>query len=82
MPFDFTEVVAALAPRALFVNAPLRDSNFEVSGVRDCLDAARPVYERIFRAPGRLNAVYPETGHSFPVAAREAAYAFLDRWLR
>ncbi|MEP7272965.1 MAG: alpha/beta hydrolase family protein [Acidobacteriota bacterium] len=82
MPFDFPEVIAALAPRPLFISAPLRDENFEVSGVRDCVDAARPIYERIFRAGNRLVAVYPDVGHEFPTAVRQSAYAFLDRWLR
>ena len=35
MPFDFPGVLAALAPRPVFINAPLNDANFEVSGVRD-----------------------------------------------
>src|SRR5690606_23538160 len=34
VPFDFYEVLAAIAPRAIFVNAPLSDSNFEVTGVK------------------------------------------------
>lgn len=46
MPFDFTEGLAAIAPRALFVNAPDSDSNFEVSGVTDRVATARPVYEK------------------------------------
>lgn len=82
MPFDFSDVLMALAPRPLFINAPLRDGNFEVSGVRDCVAAAQPVYEKVFRAAGRLQAVYPEVAHSFPDEQRTAAYAFLDRWLR
>lgn len=82
MPFDFSDVLMALAPRPLFINAPLRDGNFEVSGVRDCVAAAQPVYEKVFRAAGRLQAVYPEVAHSFPDEQRIAAYAFLDRWLR
>ncbi len=81
MPFDFTEVVAALAPRPLFVNAPLRDANFEVSGVRDCLAAAKPVY-KLLGAAGKLVAVYPEAGHDFPPDARRAAYTFVDEALR
>jgi dienelactone hydrolase len=81
MPFDFTEVLGALAPRPVFINAPLKDANFEVSGVRDCVDAALPVYERIFRAADRLTAVYPDAGHDFPPDVREQAYAFLERWL-
>lgn len=81
MPFDFTEVLAAIAPRAVFVNAPLRDSNFEVSGVRDCLAAARPVYA-LFGAADKLTAVHPDSAHEFPPAARQAAYQFLDTALQ
>lgn len=82
IPFDFTEVLAALAPRAVFVNAPLHDvPDFEVSGVRDCLDAALPVYRTLFNAADRLVARHPDAGHSFPAAERQAAYAFLDRHL-
>jgi len=80
MPFDFTEVVAALAPRPFFVNAPLRDGNFEVSGVRDCIRAAMPVYE-LLGARENLVAVHPDAGHDFPPQVRQAAYKFLDRVL-
>ena len=81
MPFDFPGVLAALAPRPVFINAPLNDSNFEVSGVRDCVAAAMPAY-RIFHADDRLVATYPDTGHEFPQALRVAAYEFLDHWLK
>jgi pimeloyl-ACP methyl ester carboxylesterase len=81
VPFDFPEVVAALAPRAFLASAPLRDDNFEVSGVRDCLAAARPVYE-LLGAGEKLAANYPDCGHDFPAEVREVAYAWLDRWLK
>lgn len=80
MPFDFTEVLAALTPRAVFVNAPLHDDNFEMSGVQDCLAAARPVYE-LFQASAHLTAVHPDCGHDFPPAVRKAAYAFVEQVL-
>ncbi len=80
MAFDFPEVLAAIAPRAVFVNAPRHDSNFEVSGVRDCVDAAKPVFA-LLGAAGRLEAQYPEGGHGFAREARQAAYAFLRREL-
>jgi dienelactone hydrolase len=80
MPFDFTEVLAAIAPRAVFVNAPTKDDNFELSGVEDCLRAARPVYE-LLGAGGRLAAVHPACGHGFPPEARQAAYDFIDKAL-
>ena len=80
MPFEFTEVVAALAPRPFFVNAPLGDSNFEVSGVRDCIAAARPVYA-LLGAGKSLVVQYPDAGHDFPPGVRRAAYEFLGRAL-
>lgn len=80
MPFDFTEVVAALAPRAFLAVAPVDDANFAVEGVRECIAAAAPVYER-FEAADRLAADYPAGGHDFPPAARRRAYEWLDRWL-
>jgi dienelactone hydrolase len=80
VPFDFPEVVAALAPRAFLACAPLHDSNFEVSGVKDCLAAALPVYD-LLGAKEKLAAEYPDCKHEFPPAVREVAYRWLDRWL-
>ncbi len=80
VPFDFPELIAALAPRAFFTSSPLHDANFEVEGVRTCIAAARPVYE-LERAGDRLVAIYPDAEHSFPRAARLDAYRFLDRFL-
>lgn len=81
MPFDFAELVAALVPRAFFVNAPINDSNFELSGVKDCIDAATPVYA-LLRAKHRLVDVYPDAEHDFPPNVWEAAYAFVDEVLK
>ncbi len=78
MPFDFTELVAALAPRPFFTNSPLGDANFEYSGVQDCLRAARPVYE-LLGAKENLVEVHPDCEHRFPPEARKAAYEFLER---
>ena len=80
MPFDFTEVLSAAAPRAVFVNAPLEDDNFDVRGVRDCEEAAAPVYE-LLGARDRLTVTYPKAGHAFPKDVRDAAYAFVDKVL-
>lgn len=81
MPFDFTEVVAALAPRPFLASAPVRDANFDVQGVKDCIAAAKPVYE-LFGAADRLAANYPDCEHDFPPDARKVAYDWLDRWLK
>lgn len=81
VPFDFPEIIAALAPRAFLASSPLHDDNFEVSGVRDVIAAARPIYA-LFGVPGNLAANYPDARHSFPPAARDVAYKFLDRHLK
>jgi dienelactone hydrolase len=78
MPFDFPEVLAAIAPRAVFIVAPLHDDNFEVGGVRDCVKTARSIYQML-GGPDRLRVVYPDAGHDFPPEAREAAGTFLDQ---
>jgi dienelactone hydrolase len=81
MPFDFPEVLAAIAPRPVFINAPVGDGNFDVGGVLDCVQAARFVYRQIYARPEALRAVYPEAGHDFPPSVRQEAYRFLRRWL-
>jgi dienelactone hydrolase len=81
MPFDFHEVLAAIAPRAVFIVAPLHDDNFEVSGVRDCVKAAMPIY-KLLGHPENLQVVYPDATHDFPDNEREAAYKFLDNQLK
>lgn len=80
MPFDFPELIAAIAPRPFFTNSPLHDANFEVSGVRDSIQAAQPVY-RLLEKPDNLQARYPNAQHDFPVETRMEAYDFLDRHL-
>jgi hypothetical protein len=80
MPFDFHDVLTAVAPRAVYVSAPLQDSNFEVSGVRDVVESILPVYRRM-RAEHRITAVYPECGHDWPKPHRDAMYRWLDTQL-
>lgn len=81
IPFDFYELIAALAPRPLFVNAPLRDANFRQASVDAILTAASAVY-RLYHEPKVLQAAYPDCEHDFPPDVREAAYHFLDQHLR
>jgi dienelactone hydrolase len=77
MPFDFHDVLAAIVPRALYVSAPLYDSNFDVAGVRDVVASIKPVYI-LFHAENRLAAVHPDCEHDWPTTERFAAYAWLD----
>lgn len=80
MPFDFSEVLAAVAPRPVFINAPLGDDNFELSGVHDCVRAAHPVYE-LYRQAGKLVLETPDAGHDFPTDTRVRAYDWLRQVL-
>lgn len=81
VPFDFQELVAGLAPRAFLASAAEKDSDFDVSGVRDVMVSARAIYD-LFGAGDRLKANYPNGPHAFPPAARTTAYEFLDRHLK
>lgn len=77
VPFDFPEIVAAFAPRPFLACSPERDSNFEVSGVRDTISAALPIY-KLLGAEQHLRAEYPDCEHDFPPATREIAYKFFQ----
>jgi dienelactone hydrolase len=80
LPFDFPELIGALAPRGFFTNSPTRDANFDLEGVKNCVASARPVYQ-LHGADDRLKAVHPDAEHDFPSDQRRAAYEFLDRIL-
>ena len=80
IPFDFDEVIAALAPRPFFSNSPLNDSNFDVEGVRKGISAASAVYDYL-GAGNNLVVAYPEAAHDFPPQVRLQAYRFIDKVL-
>ena len=81
MPFDFPEVLAAIAPRALYIHAPQSDSNFKLESVKRCVKAAQGVYE-LLGAADNLVAVYPPGEHGFPIEARIESYVFIDHVLK
>lgn len=81
VPFDFDDVLLAICPRAVFAMAPLKDNNFEVSGVKDVIAKVEPTYKKL-GVPEKLKAVHPDAGHEWPEAERTAAYEFMDRWLK
>ena len=81
VPFDFPEILAAIAPRPIFVNAPTRDGNFAVLGVHKCEAAVRPLYQ-LLAADNRLRFEYPEAEHDFPPLQRQQAYRWSDTGAR
>ncbi|MBU6400568.1 MAG: prolyl oligopeptidase family serine peptidase [Verrucomicrobia bacterium] len=81
IPFDFPELLGALAPRACFINAPRGDTNFKWRSVDRVVAVARQVY-RLYGAAQNLSVEHPDCGHQFPEAMREEAYRVLDAHLR
>jgi dienelactone hydrolase len=81
IPFDFHELIALLAPRVVFVNAPLGDTNFQWRSVDRIIAAAKPLYQK-HGAENNLQVVHPDCGHDFPDSIREQAYQLLEKHLR
>lgn len=76
IPFDFPDLLAALAPRKVFINAPQGDGNFLWRSTAECARSARPIY-RLFDAEDCLTVRHPVCGHEFPLQLREQAYQLM-----
>jgi dienelactone hydrolase len=81
IPFDFDELLAALAPRPVMLSAPLHDVNFNAGSVDRISTAARAIYA-LHGAADSLVVEHPDSEHDFPDGARDKAYAFLTAALR
>jgi dienelactone hydrolase len=81
IPFEFHELIGALAPRHVFVNAPLGDTNFRWRSVDAIARAAKPVFD-LYHVPQNLRVEHPDCGHLFPRELREMAYRVLDETLK
>jgi hypothetical protein len=81
IPFDFHELVGALAPRLCFISAPLKDDNFKWDSVDRIAAAALQTY-RLYRSEQNLIVKHPDCGHDFPEDIRKVAYELLDGHLR
>lgn len=80
LPFNFHEVLALIAPRGCFTNAPTNDANFSMEGVIDGLSKARPIYQ-LLDAGEHLQVRHPEAEHDFPSQIRRESYQFIDQHL-
>lgn len=81
IPFDFPEIIGAIAPRAVWVHAPKGDDNFRWRSVERVVNNARPVFE-LHGVIDNLVVSHPEIAHQFPADARAAAFSFFDRHLK
>jgi dienelactone hydrolase len=77
IPFDFHEMIGALAPRHVFIAAPTKDSNFRADSVDRIVAAARPIF-KLYGHEDRLKMEHPDCEHDFPPQMREAAYRLMD----
>ncbi|MFG0262984.1 MAG: alpha/beta hydrolase [Novipirellula sp. JB048] len=78
VPFDFYELVAALAPRTFVSVSPIDDSNFDVNGVRKAIPVAGRIYS-LLNARDELMLWTPDCEHDFPTEMRHQAYRVIDR---
>ena len=82
IPWDYHEMIALVAPRALLALEPWNDTeNPDVHPTFECFYRATGVY-RLLGCPERLSMLVHGEGHDTPADAREFAYRWLDRFLR
>lgn len=81
IPFDFHEMLGALAPRQVLIVAPLQDSNFRHASVDRVVTAAQPIFA-LYGQPDHLQVEHPDCQHDFTDEMREKAYALIDRVLK
>lgn len=81
IPFDFHEMIGALAPRNVLIIAPLRDSNFRHDSVDRIVTAAKPVFALHGQAE-RVRVLHPDCEHDFPQSMRDAAYRLIDETIK
>jgi hypothetical protein len=77
IPFDFHELISALAPRHVLIVAPKGDTNFKFDSVDRIAAAAKPVFA-LYGHPERLRVEHPDCDHDFPQEMREEAYKLID----
>jgi dienelactone hydrolase len=81
IPFDFAEVIAAIAPRYCLIVAPKGDTNFKWDSVDRVAAVARPVY-KLYHVPNHLLVEHPEAEHIFLPETRQRAYRLFDKVLK
>ena len=77
IPFDFHEMIGALAPRHVLIIAPIKDNNFRAESVDRIVAAAKPIFA-LYGHPDRLRVEHPDCEHDFPKEMRDKSYALID----
>jgi len=77
IPFDFHEMIGALAPRHVLIIAPIKDHNFRAESVDRIVAAAKSIFA-LYGHPDRLRVEHPDCEHDFPKEMRDKSYALID----
>jgi dienelactone hydrolase len=82
IPFEMHELLSLIAPRPLLLSTSDDDFVFPNGGwsVRRALSRVQPVYD-LLDASRNLSKYYFNGGHSFPAAASDNAYGWLEKQL-
>ncbi|HAB16040.1 MAG TPA: hypothetical protein DCE44_06290 [Verrucomicrobiales bacterium] len=81
IPFDFSEVLALIAPRRTYVSAPRGDSNFRWDSVDRVVAEARVLAAEL-GVSAKIVVEHPDSPHRFPSEQREEAYRIIGEVLR
>jgi len=78
---DTEDLVADICPTPFFMTAGKEDEIFPIDGVRQIGDKASAYYHEQGYGSHFQLLIFP-AGHSFPPEIKEAAYHWIDRWLK
>jgi hypothetical protein len=81
VPWDYDELIACLAPRRVFINAPLKDANFRHDSVDRVVASAKSIFE-LHGVPQNLRVAHPDCEHDFPDTERLAACDWIAETLK
>ena len=81
IPFDFHEIIGALAPRHMLIIAPTMDGNFRADSVDRVAKAASSIF-KLYGYPDHLRVLHPECTHDFPPEMREEGFKLFDAVLK
>lgn len=77
LPFDFPDVLTAIAPRYVWVSAPLHDDNFRWRSVDRVTTAVQFRFNHDTHP--HLVVIHPDSPHRFSPDVRQRAYEFIEQ---
>jgi pimeloyl-ACP methyl ester carboxylesterase len=81
VPYDYDELIAAIAPRPVLVVEPQLDRDATVSDVHAAVEKARGIYA-LYGAAEKLGLQEPWDYNRLPTAVQEQAIGWMDKNMR